>query len=82
MPYAIENAIFQWEEGERRLRTADDPVRRQLFGAESRVYEELRRRLGGKFTLAELDGDGNGAQPARRQSPQHPRSKKRKRKRR
>ena len=54
MPYAIENAIFQWEEGERRLRTADDPVRRQLFGAESRVYEELRRRLGGSFTLGEL----------------------------
>ena len=54
MPYAVENARFQWEEGERRLRDSDDPVRRQLYAAEARVYEELRRRLGGKFTLAEL----------------------------
>jgi hypothetical protein len=54
VPYAVENALFQWEEGDRRLRATDDPVRRQLFGAEGRVYEEIRRRLGGKFTLAEL----------------------------
>jgi hypothetical protein len=54
VPYAVENAMFQWEEGERRLRDSHDPVRRQLFGAEARVYEELRRRLGGRFTLGEL----------------------------
>ena len=54
MPYAVENALFQWEEGERRLRAADDPVRGQLIDAQARVYEELRRRLGGTFTLGEL----------------------------
>ena len=48
MAYSIENALFQWEEGESRLsgRTDDRAVR---F-----VVEELRRRLGGTFTLAEL----------------------------
>ncbi|MEA2450549.1 MAG: hypothetical protein QOG63_2481 [Thermoleophilaceae bacterium] len=54
MPYAVENALFQWEEGDRRLRSYDDPVRSQLLRAEGRVYEELRRRLGGAFTLSEL----------------------------
>ena len=61
MPYAIENAMFQWEEGDRRLRGAEDPERGQLYDAERAVYEELRRRLGGAFTLAELAnfyGDG------------------------
>jgi hypothetical protein len=54
VPYAVENALFQWEEGERRLRDAEDPERSQLRSAERNVYEELRRRLGGSFTLAEL----------------------------
>jgi hypothetical protein len=52
--YAVENAMFQWEEGERRLRDARDPERGQLLSAERNVYEELRRRLGGSFTLGEL----------------------------
>ena len=54
MPYAVENALFQWEEGDRRLRGAEDPERSQLYGAERNVYDELRRRLGGIFTLGEL----------------------------
>ena len=54
MPYAVENALFQWEEGERRVRDAGDVERRQLRVAEDAVFEELRRRLGGKFTLSEL----------------------------
>ena len=54
MPYAVENALFQWEEGERRLRDARDLERSQLYDAERSVYEELRRRLGGSFTLGEL----------------------------
>ena len=54
MPYAVENALFQWEEGERRLRSFDDPERAQLDQAARAVLEELRRRLGGAFTLAEL----------------------------
>jgi hypothetical protein len=47
--YAIDNAIFQWEDGERRLRD-----RGELEGATFKVVEELRRRLGSSFSLAEL----------------------------
>ena len=54
MPYDVENALFQWEEGERRLRSYDDPVRGQLEHAARAVLDELRRRLGGAFTLSEL----------------------------
>jgi hypothetical protein len=61
VPYAVENALFQWEEGERRLRSFDDPARTQLDGAARAVLEELRRRLGGAFTLGELaDFYGSG----------------------
>jgi hypothetical protein len=61
VPYAVENALFQWEEGERRLRAAGEPVRSQLEGAARTVLEELRRRLGGSFTLSELaDFYGSG----------------------
>jgi hypothetical protein len=54
VPYAVENALFQWEEGDRRLRAMDEPARSQLDQAARAVLEELRRRLGGAFTLAEL----------------------------
>lgn len=54
MPYAIENALFQWEGGERRVRDSEDPARRQLEDAVEAVVAELRRRLGSSFTLAEL----------------------------
>lgn len=61
MPYAVENALFQWEEGERRLRGTDEPARGQLDSASRQVFEELRRRLGGAFTLSELaDFYGSG----------------------
>jgi hypothetical protein len=61
VPYAVENALFQWEEGERRLRDVDEPVRSQLDSAARQVFEELRRRLGGAFTLGELaDFYGSG----------------------
>ena len=49
MPYAVENALFQWEEGERRVREA--------AGLERAVYivlDEVRRRLGGSFSIGEL----------------------------
>ena len=49
MEYALENALFQWEEGERRVR--DDPALERPLG---RVLEELRRRLGGQFHVGEL----------------------------
>jgi hypothetical protein len=54
VPYAIENALFQWEEGERRVRESDEPVRAQLENAVEVVLAELRKRLGSSFTLAEL----------------------------
>ena len=54
MPYAVENALFQWEEGERRLRATEEPARGQLESASRDVLDELRRRLGGPFTLGEL----------------------------
>jgi hypothetical protein len=52
--YAIENALFQWEEGEARVRDASGPEGRELDRAARLVVEELRRRLGGSFTLGEL----------------------------
>jgi hypothetical protein len=59
--YTIENALFQWEEGEARLRDAEPRQARDLERAARIVVEELRRRLGGAFTLGELAdlyGDG------------------------
>jgi hypothetical protein len=52
--YAVENAIFQWEEGERRLREMSEPARGQLENAVTVVLDELRRRLGSAFTVEEL----------------------------
>jgi hypothetical protein len=54
MSYAVENALFQWEEGERRIRETDEPARSDLERAVFVVIDELRRRLGGKFTVNEL----------------------------
>ena len=49
MGYAIENALFEWEEGEAATRASRENDR-----AARVVLEELRRRLGGAFTLDEL----------------------------
>jgi hypothetical protein len=49
--YTIENALFQWEEGEARVRAAEG---RELDQAARFVVDALRRRLGGAFTLDEL----------------------------
>ena len=54
MPYAIDNARFQWEDGERRLRQADEATSGDLDRAVDSVLDELRRRLGSTFTIAEL----------------------------
>lgn len=51
MPYPVENALFQWEDGERRLAEADDYAYRR---ATVELIEELRKRLGSTFTLEEL----------------------------
>ncbi len=51
---AFENAIYQWRQGERRLKSA--PAERRAL--QERVVEalvaELRRRLGGRFSTEEL----------------------------
>jgi hypothetical protein len=49
--YTIENALFQWEEGEERVRSSEG---RELDQAARFVVDEIRKRLGGAFTLDEL----------------------------
>ena len=50
----MENALFQWEEGERLMRDTPEPERHDLERAGEAVVDELRRRLGSSFTLEEL----------------------------
>ena len=54
MAYAVENALFQWEEGRRRLREAPELERADLHRAVDAVLDELRRRLGSSFSVEEL----------------------------
>ena len=54
MAYALENARFQWEEGDRRVRQADDPTRSDQERAVEDVLDELRKRMGSSFRIAEL----------------------------
>ncbi|HEU0024909.1 MAG TPA: hypothetical protein VFQ12_09775 [Thermoleophilaceae bacterium] len=54
MGYSLENALYQWREGESRLRETSEPARADLDRAADAVVEELRRRLGSAFLLAEL----------------------------
>jgi hypothetical protein len=49
-----ENAIYQWREGQRRLADAGPEERPALERVTERIVAELRRRLGGAFTTAEL----------------------------
>ena len=61
MPYAVENALYQWQEGEQRVRQAPERARADLERAADIVLDELRRRLGSSFVLDELAsyyGDG------------------------
>ena len=51
MSYAVENALFQWRHGERRLRESNDPALDRTVEA---LLEELRKRLGSRFTVGEL----------------------------
>jgi hypothetical protein len=54
MSYAVENALYQWREGERRLAEAPEPAQADLDEAAESVIEELRRRLGSSFVVEEL----------------------------
>ena len=51
---SYETSIYQWEDGDRRLREAPPERRLVLERVTGRIVEELRRRLGGAFTTAEL----------------------------
>lgn len=53
----LANALFQWEEGDhrlRRLRDQDSPRYRSADRAVSAVQDGLRRRIGPTFAAAEL----------------------------
>jgi hypothetical protein len=52
--YPLENALFQWREGERRVGQASQAARLKLERAVEGVVSELRRRLGSSFLLEEL----------------------------
>jgi hypothetical protein len=55
MPYPLENALFQWEEGMRALRAIEGPrERRQADRVVSAIQDDLRRRIGPTFSAAEL----------------------------
>jgi hypothetical protein len=74
---SLENAIFQWRQGERRLRS-EPPERCSLLErVTDALVDELRRRLGGRFyaqELAELYAGGTGwyLPVAMRVAPQDP----------
>lgn len=50
----FENAIYQWQQGERRLRGAPAERARILERVTGALVAELRRRLGGRFNSQEL----------------------------
>ncbi|MEX2253749.1 MAG: hypothetical protein WD649_06305 [Thermoleophilaceae bacterium] len=54
MPYALQNALYQWEEGESRLRERPELERADLEAAVAVVLDELRRRLGSSYGVGEL----------------------------
>ncbi len=51
---AFENAIYQWQQGERRLRAAAPEHARAQQRVTDALIAELRRRLGGRFGTQEL----------------------------
>jgi hypothetical protein len=54
LAYSLDNALFQWREGERRLADTPEPARADLERAVAGVVDELRKRLGSSFVLDEL----------------------------
>lgn len=62
MAYPLDNALFQWESGKRRLDEIADPRQRRLADrVVDAIREELRRRIGPTFgaeELAALYGEG------------------------
>src|SRR5687768_1482455 len=54
MAYTVDNALYQWRDGERRLAETPEPARADLDQAADTVVEALRKRLGSSFLLEEL----------------------------
>ena len=56
MSYPLENALFQWEEGYRRLEELHDDPRayRRASRVVDAIRDELRRRVGPTFAAAQL----------------------------
>lgn len=50
----FENAIYQWQQGERRLQRASPERAQALERVTAALIAELRRRLGGRFSCEEL----------------------------
>jgi hypothetical protein len=50
----FDNALYQWQQGERRLSRAPSERRALLQGIVDTLVVELRRRLGGRFSADEL----------------------------
>jgi hypothetical protein len=74
---SFETAVYQWQQGERRLRAAPDERKRLLERVIEAIVAELRRRLGGRFSaqeLAELYESGTAwcLQVAMRVAPEEP----------
>jgi hypothetical protein len=51
---SFENAIYQWRQGERRLKAAPPERQPLLERVTEALVAELRRRLGGRFSSDEL----------------------------
>jgi hypothetical protein len=51
---AFETAVQQWRDGERRLAQAEPAQRPALERVTQRIVSELRKRLGGAFSVDEL----------------------------
>ncbi|HET9185514.1 MAG TPA: hypothetical protein VFN82_05155 [Solirubrobacterales bacterium] len=55
MAYPLDNALFQWESGKRRLDEIEGPRERRLADrVVEAIRDELRRRIGPTFSAAEL----------------------------
>ncbi|MEA2354242.1 MAG: hypothetical protein QOD61_371 [Solirubrobacteraceae bacterium] len=51
---SLETALHHWQNGDRSLREAPSERRATLERVCERIYQELRRRLGGSFSALEL----------------------------
>jgi hypothetical protein len=56
VPYPIDNALFQWEDGWRALQAlgGDQRVQRRAEAAVDAIRDELRLRIGATFNVADL----------------------------